>query len=278
MSVATRSEDENLSSLSDHAKLSCFGFKLEVSVSDLTFKLPNLSTYQPDDRSRHLTETLENPFYDSGSKRLSRQLFFPFLTADLQTRERTAAKAENQYMRAASSVVWSLHQLDIIYNDRQTRLPGIISREIRPVDPDTDTSTPDPESIAFTVALTPIHNILYVHWLEIWSSGATYHHTTPIQNDSPVWPNPRLQAPSEQSSRSEPAEAHRRDLYESCSEEIEKGLGLRANDVRYRIFALLGSWFQAWIWIRCTGMAIAKEKLKKVYHEERINTAVIEGD
>ena len=128
------------------------------------------------------TCSVENPFDDYGSKQWSKRLFFPFLTADLQTRERPAA--EDQCMRAGSSMVWNLHQLDIIYNDRQKQLPGTISMEIRPAGPDTVTSTPDPESIASTVALTPNHIMLHVHWLEIWSSGTIYHHTTPLQNDS----------------------------------------------------------------------------------------------
>ena len=155
-------------------ELPSFYPKMEIAVPDVTWGLDETL----------LPAQWKTLFDNYGPKQLGRQLFFPFLTADLKTRELPAAEAENQCMRAGSSMVWNLYQLNTIYSDSQTQLPDISTKEVRSADPNTDTSTPDPKSIAFTVALTPNHTTLHVHWLEIWSNGAIYHHTTPLRHYS----------------------------------------------------------------------------------------------
>ena len=126
---------------------------MEVAVSDLPWGLDEAL----------LPAQWKTIFDNYGAKQSSRQLFFPFLTADLKTRELPAAKAENQCMSAGSSMIWNLYQLNTVYNDSQTQLPDITTKEVRSADPNTNTSTPDPKSTAFTVALTPNHTILHVH-------------------------------------------------------------------------------------------------------------------
>ena len=50
-------------------------------------------------------------------------------------------------------------------------------------------------------------------------------------------------------------------------------VGLGLGDFVYRIIAFLVSVVPGKAWVRCTGMAMAKEKREIVYHEECINTA-----
>ena len=94
--------------------------KMETAVSDLTWGLGEAL----------LPAQWKNLFDTYGPRQIARELFFPFLTADLKTHERPAAEAENQCMRAGSSMVWNLYQLNTIYNDSQTLLPEISTKEV----------------------------------------------------------------------------------------------------------------------------------------------------